>query len=233
MRLLDTVPARGSWIAVCALVAASAWPSSSSSPPPPPPPIIVSVPPKVDPPPVREPRAPTAADLARDRKLTRATLVTSEGTLHCRLFADRAPLTVANFVGLATGEQPWRDPETGELRTRPFYDGLTFHRVIPGFIIQGGDPVGNGTGGPGYQLADELDASQAFEPGTLAMANRGPNTAGSQFFIMDGTADWLRGHHTIFGHCDELDVIHRIASVKRSSFDRPVDPVTIEHVTIE
>ncbi len=166
-------------------------------------------------------------------RATQATLVTSEGTLHCRLFADRAPRAVSNFVGLATGKLLWRDPETGELNGRPFYDGLIFHRVIPGFVIQGGDPSGNGTGGPGYEFADENDPALEFTPGTLAMANKGPNTNGSQFFIMDGTADWLRGHHTIFGHCDELDVIHRIASVKRSSFDRPVSPVTIEHVTVE
>jgi peptidyl-prolyl cis-trans isomerase A (cyclophilin A) len=164
---------------------------------------------------------------------THATLVTSEGTLHCRLFADRAPIAVASFVGLATGQLPWRDPETGRVRTDRFYDGLTFHRVIPGFMIQGGDPAGNGAGGPGYELADELDPAAAFEPGTLALANKGPNTSGSQFFLMDGSADWLRGHHTIFGHCDELEVIHRIASVKRSSFDRPIAPVTIEHVSVE
>ncbi len=231
MRLLDTVPARGSWLALGTLVAMTAWPSSPSPPLVP----IVNEEPIVElPPPVpHELRAPTAADLARYPNLTHATLVTSEGTLHCRLFADRAPIAVANFVGLATGTQPWRDPETGYPRWAPLYDGLTFHRVIPGFIIQGGDPAGNGTGGPGYELRDELDPSLAFEPGTLAMADKGPNTAGSQFFIMDGSADWLRGHHTIFGHCDELDVIHRIASVERSSLDRPIRAVTIEHVTIE
>src|SRR5207237_1165368 len=134
----------------------------------------------------------------------RATIVTSRGTLHCSLDPYDAPIAVANFIGLASGQQGWRDPKTGGVRHTPFYDGLTFHRVIPGFVIQGGDPAGNGTGGPGYELPDEVGAAPPIRPGLLAMANKGPNTNGSQFFITDGSPDHLRGHYTIFGQCDDV-----------------------------
>jgi len=176
-------------------------------------------------------RLPTRHDKV-DFAFPRATLETSEGTLHCALFPQVAPVTVANFIGLATGQLAWRDPKTGAVSTEPFYDGLTFHRVIPGFVIQGGDPNGNGTGGPGYELADELTADLPIEPGTLAMANKGPNTNGSQFFITDGSPQHLRGKQTIFGMCEELDVVHRIASVPVGSFDKPVQPVVIKHVSV-
>jgi peptidyl-prolyl cis-trans isomerase A (cyclophilin A) len=166
-----------------------------------------------------------------DVAFPRATIETNHGTLHCALFPQVAPLAVGNFVGLASGQKAWFDAH-GAMRTGRFYDGLTFHRTIPGFMIQGGDPVGNGTGGPGYQFPNEVSADLKFEPGMLAMANAGPDTNGSQFFIMDGTADYLRGNYTIFGMCSELDVIHQIASVKTGAMDKPVEPVIIEHVTL-
>ena len=174
---------------------------------------------------------PTRSDKV-DFALPRATIETSEGTLHCALFPQVAPIAVASFVGLATGQLAWFDPKTGAASTEPFYDGLTFHRVIPGFVIQGGDPLGTGTGGPGYTFADELTADLPMEPGTLAMANRGHDTNGSQFFITDGAEPHLRGTSTIFGLCEELDVVHRIASVKTSGFDKPVEPVVIKHVSV-
>lgn len=189
-------------------------------------------------------RAPTAADLGPylsrlpvrsekyDAAFPRATIETTNGTLHCALFPQVAPIAVANFVGLATGQQPWRDPATGRVRTEPFYNGLTFHRVIPGFVIQGGDPAGTGAGGPGYTLPDEVGADLAITPGLLAMANAGPNTSGSQFFITDGSPDHLRGHYTVFGMCEELDVVHAIASVPRADFDKPAKPIVIEHVSV-
>ncbi len=184
-------------------------------------------------------RPPTRADLAtylRDIPGTGAvvaTIATSRGTMHCELFADRAPITVANFIGLATGKKPWMHAATHEVEVGVrFYDGLTFHRVIPDFMIQGGDPDGRGTGGPGYTFRDEPTAG-AFDPGTLAMANAGPDTNGSQFFIMDGTAERLSSHYTLFGHCDDLDVVKRIARVPRNPSDMPLDPVVISSITFE
>jgi cyclophilin family peptidyl-prolyl cis-trans isomerase len=167
-------------------------------------------------PPPSEPLAPPRI-VDMPPPVSRIAIETTQGALHCTLFPDVAPKTVANFAALAINH---------------FYDGLTFHRVIPGFVIHGGDPKGNGTGGPGYKFDDEL-SSLEFVPGTLAMANAGPNTNGSQFFIMDGEASWLRGHHTIFGRCAELDVIHAIASVPRNTFDYPATPVTITRVVVE
>jgi len=132
-----------------------------------------------------------------------AQIVTTFGTLTCALFLDEAPVTVANFVGLARGSQPWIDP-TGTRRTDPLYNGTTFHRVLPGFMIQGGDPNGDGLGEPGYTFPDELRNTRKFDgPGVLAMANRGPHSNGSQFFVTDGIAPHLNGMHTIFGSCDE------------------------------
>jgi peptidyl-prolyl cis-trans isomerase A (cyclophilin A) len=163
-----------------------------------------------------------------------ATIQTSEGTLHCDLYPDRAPITVANFIGLAMGMKAWLNPEGGRTGRvefgKPFYDGLTFHRVISDFMIQGGDPEGRGTGGPGYSFDDE-PTDGAFGPGTLAMANAGPNTNGSQFFIMDGTRGDLSGHYTLFGHCADLDVVKRIARVPRNGNDKPTSPVTITKVS--
>jgi peptidyl-prolyl cis-trans isomerase A (cyclophilin A) len=158
---------------------------------------------------------------------------TTEGDFTVRLFDELAPKTVANFVDLAEGT---KDPATGKPgRFKPFYDGLIFHRVIDGFMIQGGDPLGNGRGGPGYTFADEFDPSLKFDrPGLLAMANRGPNTNGSQFFITLGATAWLTGKHTIFGEVVEgMDVVRKIGHVKTGAEDRPVTPVVVTKVTIE
>jgi peptidyl-prolyl cis-trans isomerase A (cyclophilin A) len=185
-----------------------------------------------------EVRPPDASDLAvytraiKGKGALIATITTSHGALHCQLFDDKAPATVANFIGLATGQKPWIDPQTGKtMRGKPFYDGIGFHRVIPRFMIQGGDPLGNGTGGPGYKFDDEIAADLAHQPGTLAMANAGPGTNGSQFFIDEVEASWLNNHHTIFGQCKEIDVISRITGVPRGPGDKPDTPVTITRIT--
>ena len=167
---------------------------------------------------------------------TTATLHTNHGDIAIELFADQAPKTVDNFVGLATGTKQYKDPQTGEWKTGPFYDGLTFHRVIDGFMIQGGCPNGNGRGGPGYQFADEFHPDLHFDrPYLLAMANSGPGTNGSQFFITVGPAAWLNHKHTIFGEVTDKAsraVVDEIAQVRTGSQDRPVDPVVIESVTV-
>jgi len=151
------------------------------------------------------------------------------------LFAAEAPKTVENFVGLAEGTKEFLDPKTRQKTRRPFYDGLIFHRVIPDFMIQGGDPLGSGVGGPGYQFADEFHASLNHgEAGMLSMANSGPNTNGSQFFITVAATPWLDRKHSVFGKVVEgLDVVQRIAAVPRDRNDRPREAVTIERVTIE
>ena len=187
-----------------------------------------------------EVRPPDSSDLATYTRAIKgkgaliATIATNHGTLHCQLFDDKAPATVANFIGLATGQKPWTDPRTGKtVRGKPFYDGLSFHRVIPHFMIQGGDPLGNGTGGPGYKFDDELAPDLGHRPGTLAMANAGVGTGtnGSQFFIDEIAASWLDNHHTIFGTCKEIDVVSGIAGVPRGPGDRPDAPVTIARIT--
>ncbi|HEX8114179.1 MAG TPA: peptidylprolyl isomerase [Kofleriaceae bacterium] len=187
-----------------------------------------------------EVRPPDSSDLAAYTRAIKgkgaliATIATSQGTLHCQLFDDKAPATVANFVGLATGQKPWTDPRTGKtVRGKPFYDGLSFHRVIPRFMIQGGDPLNNGTGGPGYHFDDEVAPDLTHQPGTLAMANAGPGTStnGSQFFIDEVEASWLKGY-TIFGKCKEVDVVSRIAGVPRGAADKPELPVAITRLTI-
>jgi peptidyl-prolyl cis-trans isomerase A (cyclophilin A) len=165
-----------------------------------------------------------------------ATLHTNHGDIVINLFPDHAPKTVSNFVGLATGTKEYSDPETGAKTTGNFYDGLVFHRVIDGFMIQGGDPLGTGTGGPGYTFADEFHPELAFnKPYLLAMANAGPGTNGSQFFITVGPTPHLNRRHTIFGEVADQasrDVVDKISSVKTARGDRPQSPVVIETVEI-
>ena len=165
-----------------------------------------------------------------------ATLHTNHGDIVINLFPDHAPKTVSNFVGLATGTKEYSDPETGAKTTGNFYDGLVFHRVIDGFMIQGGDPLGTGTGGPGYTFADEFHPELAFnKPYLLAMANAGPGTNGSQFFIPVGPTPHLNRRHTIFGEVADQasrDVVDKISSVKTARGDRPQSPVVIETVEI-
>jgi peptidyl-prolyl cis-trans isomerase A (cyclophilin A) len=166
---------------------------------------------------------------------TFATLETSKGPIRVRLFPDTAPKTVENFIGLATGSKPWHNPATGAQGDGPLYEGTVFHRVIPDFMIQGGDPLGNGRGGPGYQFEDEVEGPHRFDrPGYLAMANAGPNTNGSQFFITQVPTPWLDGKHTIFGEVVEgMDVVDAIAAVDRDPTDHPVEELRLERVTIE
>jgi peptidyl-prolyl cis-trans isomerase A (cyclophilin A) len=163
-----------------------------------------------------------------------ATLDTSHGQIVVRLFPDHAPKTVRNFVELAEGGKQWTDPRTGRATTDRLYDGTVFHRVIPDFMIQGGDPLGSGRGGPGYKFADEIHPDLAFDrPYLLAMANAGPGTNGSQFFITVGPTPWLNGKHTIFGEVIQgADVVDAISRVKTASQDRPAEDVTIESVTV-
>jgi peptidyl-prolyl cis-trans isomerase A (cyclophilin A) len=161
-----------------------------------------------------------------------ATMKTTLGTMKCKLYDDKAPNTVANFVGLARGLRPWKEPGTGNWVKRPIYDGTTFHRVIKGFMIQGGDPKGNGTGEPGYVIPDEIwSGAKHDRAGLLCMANRGPNTNGAQFFITDASAPHLDKGYTIFGECSPVSVVHTIASTKVMG-ERPMTDVTISSVTI-
>lgn len=160
---------------------------------------------------------------------------TSMGRLTCKLFSKEAPNTVANFIGLATGTKPYTDPVTKEPGKGPFYDGTTFHRVIPGFMIQGGDRAGNGTGDAGYYFEDEITPSLRFDvPGRLAMANSGPNTNGSQFFITEAEQPELNGKYNLFGQCDPHSVliVATIARVDRNAEDKPQTPVILKKVTI-
>jgi peptidyl-prolyl cis-trans isomerase A (cyclophilin A) len=164
-----------------------------------------------------------------------ASLQTSLGTVVIRLFPKEAPETVKNFVGLATGEREWKDPRSGELvKGRSLYAGTIFHRVIPDFMIQGGDPLGSGTGDPGYRFADEFKSGRGFDkPGLLAMANSGPNTNGSQFFITTSTPRHLDGHHTIFGEVVKgYEVVTAISQVPRGMMDRPQQKVQIVQITL-
>jgi peptidyl-prolyl cis-trans isomerase A (cyclophilin A) len=174
--------------------------------------------------PVVEPTGPTAV------------LDTSMGRISCKLFDKQAPLAVANFIALAEGTKPWTDPVTRKkVKGKPFYNGTTFHRVIPEFMIQGGDPTGTGTGDPGYMFADEFDPNLNFDvPGRMAMANSGPDTNGSQFFITEVPTTHLNQKHTIFGQCDQpsIAVVSAIARVQRDPDDKPLQPVTLNKVTI-
>ena len=154
-----------------------------------------------------------------------ATIETTAGNITCTLFPDKAPLAVANFIGLATGTKEWKDPKTGKMmKGVPLYNGTIFHRVIPNFMIQGGDPMGNGQGDPGYTFKDETSPDLTFDqPGRLAMANSGPNTNGSQFFITEVPTPHLNGHYSLFGQCQDIDVVKKIARLATDPRnDRPV-----------
>jgi peptidyl-prolyl cis-trans isomerase A (cyclophilin A) len=202
-------------------------------------------------------RPPTAQDLDAYTKFLKgtgklaATIDTSLGTIHCELFGDKAPVAVANFVGLATGQKAWRDPKTGNIENgKPYFDGVICHRVIPGFMMQCGDPTGTGTGGPGYTFDNEIDRTLQMKPGTLAMANAGTNpetgggTNGSQFFIMEGSKPELVGGYTIFGQCKEVDVVAKVTHTPvmcattetnpctPDTADRPKDAVVLKKITI-
>ena len=161
---------------------------------------------------------------------------TSKGRITCQFFQKQAPKTVANFIALAEGTRNWTDPRTKSVvRNRSLYNGTIFHRVIPGFMIQGGDPTGTGMGDPGYSFADEFDPNLGFDvPGRLAMANSGPNTNGSQFFITEVPTPHLNHVHTIFGQCDaaSMNVVKAITAVQTNSEDKPIVPVVLERVTI-
>jgi peptidyl-prolyl cis-trans isomerase A (cyclophilin A) len=164
-----------------------------------------------------------------------AHFTTSEGNFTVRLFEEDVPNTVANFVGLAEGTKEFTDPKGGQKVTRPFFDGLIFHRVIDGFMIQGGDPLGTGTGGPGYKFADEFSARlRHSKAGILSMANAGPNTNGSQFFITLAATPWLDNKHSIFGEVvDGMDVVQKIGKTPTSKpNDQPLKPITIQSVKI-
>jgi peptidyl-prolyl cis-trans isomerase A (cyclophilin A) len=165
-----------------------------------------------------------------------AHFTTSEGNFTARLFDAETPNTVANFTGLADGSKEWTDPRSGQRVKQPYFNGTVFHRVIADFMIQGGDPLGQGTGGPGYNFADEFHATlRHSKPGILSMANRGPNTNGGQFFITLVPTPWLDDKHSVFGEIVEgMDVVKKIGGTATTKpGDRPVKPITIEAVTIE
>ena len=165
----------------------------------------------------------------------RVVMTTSKGKIVLKLYPEESPLAVNNFVGLATGQRQWSDSRDGQLKATRYYDGLTFHRIIPNFMIQGGDPLGNGTGGPGYKFDNEKSPNLGFDrPGILAMAHAGPNTNGSQFFITVAAAPWLNGSYTIFGEVTEgMEVVNAIVSSPRQANDRPVEEIRIIKVDIE
>ena len=178
----------------------------------------------------------TLAEATKNIKGTGAALVakieTSLGSVDCRLFDDKAPVTVANFIGLATGERTWKDP-SGKWVNKPAYDGTTFHRIIKGFMIQGGDAKGNGSGDPGYVIKDEIwEGAKHDRTGLLCMANRGPNTNGMQFFITEEPKASLDGQYTIFGECSPAQVIRDIAKVPTGASDKPETPVVIKSVKV-
>jgi peptidyl-prolyl cis-trans isomerase A (cyclophilin A) len=177
----------------------------------------------------------TAAKPAPSRPT--AIIHTTVGDMTCTLFSDKAPIGVANFIGLANGTRDWKNPVSGATKHGvPLYDGTIFHRVIPGFMIQGGDPAGNGQGDPGYEFKNEVSSTLLFDrPGRLAYANSGPDTNGSQFFITEVPTPHLNGHYTIFGQCDEktVELVKQIARMARDpQNDRPFRPVKITHITI-
>jgi peptidyl-prolyl cis-trans isomerase A (cyclophilin A) len=175
-----------------------------------------------------------AAQTADKKSPVYATLKTTMGDIVIELFEDKAPKTVANFIDLASGTKEWTDPKTGEKVKRPLYNGTIFHRVIPGFMIQGGDPLGNGTGGPGYRFEDEFHPElKHTKSGILSMANAGPNTNGSQFFITQKATPWLDGKHSVFGEVIKgQNVIDAIAKVGRDFRDKPMKDIVIQQVII-
>ena len=165
-----------------------------------------------------------------------ATFVTNRGTFKAKLMPEHAPTTVANFTDLATGKREWKDPRDGQRKSDPLYNGTIFHRVIENFMIQGGDPQGTGTGGPGYRFEDEVPPGgpKLDKAGLLAMANAGPNTNGSQFFVTLAPTPWLTGKHTVFGEVIEgMDVVEAIGSTPTGRQDRPTEDVVLERVEIE
>ena len=169
-----------------------------------------------------------------------ATLHTNYGDIVVELYPNHAPITVKNFTELATGAREWTDPRTGEQTSEPLYDGVIFHRIIPGFMIQGGDPLGTGTGGPGYNFDDEIHPELSFtEPYMLAMANAGKRmgrgTNGSQFFITVAPTTWLQGKHTIFGKVNDEEskkIVDEIAAVATNPQDRPIKDVVINNISV-
>ncbi len=213
-------------------------PQEAPPPPPPPPPAAedVTAQPRVMEPTSTDPLhgrfslAQATRDLPPGRTLV-AEIETSMGTFNCELLADRAPNTVANFVGLARGLRDFWDPVTGAWAKRPFYDGSVFHRVIPDFMIQGGDQLRSGFGGTGYEFGDE-NVQGHNAPGLLCMANHGPNTNGGQFFITEVAKEHLDGSYSIFGRCTPTDLVNRIARVPRNERDTPLRAVRIQHVRI-
>jgi len=176
---------------------------------------------------------PNVENLGRVWLMPTATFHTSAGSFTVRLMPEHAPTTVANFTDLATGKREWRDPRDGKAKTEPLYNGTIFHRVIGDFMIQGGDPQGTGTGGPGYTFEDECPPGgpKFDKTGLLAMANAGPNTNGSQFFVTVAKTPWLTGKHTIFGEVvDGMDVVEAISKVAIGPGDRPEEDVVIERI---
>ena len=187
--------------------------------------------------PTKQPAATTAKPATPNSANPIATIETTVGAMHCTLFPGKAPIGVANFIGLATGTKDWKNPVSGATKHGvPLYDGTIFHRVIPGFMIQGGDPAGNGSGDPGYKFKNETSPDLLFDrPGRLAYANAGPNTNGSQFFITEVPTPHLNGGYTIFGQCDDATVtlVKQIANMARDpSNDKPFRPVKITHISI-
>lgn len=177
--------------------------------------------------------APSGAPAKRSPGLY-AIMTTNQGTIVLKLFEKEAPNTVKNFVGLAAGTKPWTDPKTGKKVKRPFYNGLTFHRVIPDFMIQGGDPNGNGSGGPGFEFANEDSALRHDREGRLSMANAGRDTNGSQFFITVAPKPHLDGGYTIFGQVVEgMPAVRKIVNAERDAEDKPLKPQIIQSVKIE
>jgi peptidyl-prolyl cis-trans isomerase A (cyclophilin A) len=217
-----------------ALVACEKQSPPAEAPKPPPP--AAQPPPPAPPPPPQAPLASggpwmTKAEAGKDLW---ATIKTNKGPIVVKLFSKDAPKTVANFVGLATGEKEWIDPRDNQRKRSPLYDGTEFHRVIPDFMIQGGDPEGTGRGQPGYTFEDEFQSGRKFDKkGILAMANRGPNTNGSQFFITTSTPHHLDGRHTIFGEVvSGYPVVETISHVKTMGGNRPADPISVISITV-